>query len=124
MHLHPLTETHQLRPTLTYLDALDRKGRRNRGADSDSESDGGGPPPDPDEVPPISTLPKAKGPVGGAKEVQVTALKVDEKGGPHLQGGLSTIRREMLMGIRAEEEDEWQELAYHSPEVCWAYVET
>ncbi|KAH8998943.1 DNA-directed RNA polymerase III subunit Rpc5 [Lactarius hatsudake] len=115
LHLHPLTETHQLRPTLTYLDALNRKSRRARGADSDSESDDG-PPPDPDEVPPISTPPKAKGPVGGAKEVQVTARKVDEKGGQHLQGGLSAVRREMLMGIRAEEEDEWQELAYHGPE--------
>jgi len=25
LHLHPLNETHQLRPTLTYLDALNRK---------------------------------------------------------------------------------------------------
>ncbi|KAI9460905.1 DNA-directed RNA polymerase III subunit Rpc5 [Lactarius psammicola] len=115
LHLHPLNETHQLRPTLTYLDALNRKSRRTRGADSDSESDDG-PPPDPDEALPISTPPKAKGPVGGAKEVQVTARKVDEKGGQHLQGGLSAVRREMLMGIRAEEEDEWQELAYHGPE--------
>lgn len=119
MHLHPLNETHQLRPTLTYLDALNRKNRRTRGADSDTESDDG-PPPDPDEVPPsISSPPKSKGPVGGAKEVQVTARKVDEKGGQHLQGGLSAVRREMLMGIRAEEEDEWQDLAYHDPEVRW-----
>ena len=123
LHLHPLSETHQLRPTLTYLDALNRKSRRARGADTDSESDDG-PPPDPDEVPPISTPPKTKGPAAGAKEVQVTARKVDEMGGQHLQGGLSAVRREMLMGIRAEEEDEWQELAYHGPEVCWSYIIT
>jgi hypothetical protein len=28
----------------------------------------------------------------------------------------------MLMGIRAEEEDEWQELAYHGPEVCCDFI--
>ena len=45
LHLHPIDETHQLRPTLTYLDALNRKSRRTRGADSDSESSDGSPPP-------------------------------------------------------------------------------
>jgi len=115
LHLHPLNETHQLRPTLTYLDALNRKSRRSRGADSDSDSDDG-PPPDPDEVPPVPAPKKVKKSVGEAKEVQVAARKAEEKGGQNLQGGLSAIRREMLMSLRAEEEEEWQALSYHGPE--------
>ena len=27
------------------------------------------------------------------------------------------MRREMLMSLRAEEEEEWQDLAFHGPEV-------
>jgi DNA-directed RNA polymerase III subunit RPC5 len=121
LHLHPLSETQQLRPTLTYLDALTRKSRQFRGAGSDSESDDG-PPPDPDEVPSVPAPKKAKKPVGEAKEVQIAARKAEEKGGQNLQGGLSAIRREMLMSLRAEEEEEWQELTYHSPEVCLAKI--
>jgi len=115
LHLHPLSETHQLRPTLTYLDTLNRKSRRPRGADSDSDS-GDGTPPDPDEVSPVSITKKAKKPSGEAKEVQIAARKAEEKGGRDLQGGLSTIRREMLMSIRAEEEEGWQDLTYHVAE--------
>lgn len=116
MHLHPLNETHQLRPTLTYLDALNRKSRRSRGADSNSDSDDG-PPPDPDEVPAVPAPKKDKKSAGEAKEVQVAARKAEEKGGQNLQGGLSAIRREMLMSLRAEEEEEWQALNYHGSEV-------
>jgi len=116
LHLHPLSETQQLRPTLTYLDALNRKSRRTRGADSDSDS-GDGTLPDPDEVSPIPITKKTKKPAGEAKEVQVAARKAEEKGGRDLQGGLSTIRREMLMTVRAEEEEEWQDLTYHIAEV-------
>ena len=40
LHLHPISETHQLRPTLTYMDVLSRKNRRGRGgAGSDDDSD-------------------------------------------------------------------------------------
>jgi DNA-directed RNA polymerase-3 subunit RPC5 len=116
LHLHPLNETHQLRPTLTYLDALNRKSRRSRGTDSDSDSSDGSPP-DPEEVSPVSSLKKAKKPAGEAKDVQVAARKAEEKGGRDLQGGLSVMRREMLMSLRAEEEEEWQDLIYHAPEV-------
>ncbi|KAI0304912.1 DNA-directed RNA polymerase III subunit Rpc5 [Russula brevipes] len=115
LHLHPLNETHQLRPTLTYLDALSSKSRRSRGADSDSDS-GDASPPDPDDISPGTVHKKAKKAVGEAKEVQVVARKAEEKGGRDLQGGLSTMRRELLMSLRAEEEEEWQGLAYHSPE--------
>ncbi|KAF9044861.1 hypothetical protein BDZ89DRAFT_1089789 [Hymenopellis radicata] len=55
LHLHPIKETHQFRPTLTYLDYLTNKHRRRGGAgDSDSEDDE--PPPDPDE--PSSATPQ------------------------------------------------------------------
>ncbi|KAI0307779.1 DNA-directed RNA polymerase III subunit Rpc5 [Multifurca ochricompacta] len=112
LHLHPFNETYQFRPTLTYLDALNR---RSRGADSASDSDDG-PPPDPEEVSPISAPQKIKRLIAEAKEVQVAARKAEEKGGQNLQGGLSTIRREMLMALRAEEEEEWQDLTYHGIE--------
>lgn len=29
------------------------------------------------------------------------------------------MRREMLMSLRAEEEEEWQDLTFHGPEVSW-----
>jgi len=116
LHLHPLNETHQLRPTLTYLDALNRKSRRTRGADSDSDSGDGSPPPDPDDVSPVSAPKKGKKPASEAKEVQVAARKAEEKGGRDLQGGMSAMRRELLMSLRVEEEEEWQDLTYHGPE--------
>ncbi|TEB39240.1 hypothetical protein FA13DRAFT_1725217, partial [Coprinellus micaceus] len=68
LHLHPVTEAHQFRPTLTYLDSLSRKNRRG-GNDSDSDD---GPPPDPDDPTPVVTTKKTKKPVGDAKEVQVS----------------------------------------------------
>jgi DNA-directed RNA polymerase III subunit RPC5 len=117
LHLHPINETHQLRPTLTYLDALNRKSRRSRGADSDSEPSDDGSPADPDEVTPVAAPKKGKKPSGEAKEVQVAARKAEEKGGRDLQGGMSAMRREMLMSLRAEEEEEWQDLTFHGPEV-------
>jgi DNA-directed RNA polymerase III subunit RPC5 len=116
LHLHPINETHQLRPTLTYLDALNRKSRRSRGTDSDADSSDGSPP-DPDEASPVSSPKKAKKAAGEAKDVQVAARKAEEKGSRDLQGGLSAMRREMLLSLRAEEDEEWQALAYHGPEV-------
>ncbi|KAI0002049.1 DNA-directed RNA polymerase III subunit Rpc5 [Russula vinacea] len=115
LHLHPINETHQLRPTLTYLDALNRKSRRSRGTDSDADSSDGSPP-DPDEASPVSSPKKAKKAAGEAKDVQVAARKAEEKGSRDLQGGLSAMRREMLLSLRAEEDEEWQALAYHGPE--------
>lgn len=60
---------------------------------------------------------KGKKSAGEAKEVQVAARKAEEKGGRDLQGGMSATRREMLMSLRAEEEEEWQDLTFHGPEV-------
>ncbi|KAJ7107634.1 DNA-directed RNA polymerase III subunit Rpc5 [Mycena crocata] len=112
LHLHPISETHQLRPTLTYLDILSRKSKRSRGGGSDSDSDDG-PPPDPDEPAPAPIPKKEKKPSGEAREVQVTARKSEDKGGIQpMHGGLSTARREMLIAIRAEEDEAWQELQF------------
>nr|GAT47867.1 predicted protein [Mycena chlorophos] len=111
LHLHPISETHQLRPTLTYLDALSRKNKRSRpGDDSDSDD---GPPPDPDEPAPAPTPKKERKTVGEAREVHVTARKTDDKsGGAQPLGGLSTARREMLAAIHAEEDEGWHDLQF------------
>ncbi|KAI0034302.1 DNA-directed RNA polymerase III subunit Rpc5 [Vararia minispora EC-137] len=109
LHLHPVNEIHQLRPTLTYLDALSRKTRHTRGDDSDSE----GPPPDPDEPAPPPAPAKEKKPTGEAKDVQIAARKTDEKSS---QGGLSTVRREMLTAIHAEEDEPWTDYEFFGAE--------
>ncbi|KAF8167961.1 DNA-directed RNA polymerase III subunit Rpc5 [Crassisporium funariophilum] len=111
LFLHPISETHQLRPTLTYLDILSRKNKRSRGAGSDSDSDDG-PPPDPDEVAPIPLPKKEKRVAGEAKEVHVSARKSEDQSGINGHGGLSTVRREMLHIIRAEEDELWENLEF------------
>ncbi|KAJ7102136.1 DNA-directed RNA polymerase III subunit Rpc5 [Mycena belliarum] len=112
LHLHPISETHQLRPTLTYLDILSRKSKRSRAGGSDSDSDDG-PPPDPDEPAPAPAPKKEKKASGEAREVQVTARKSEDKGGVQpVHGGLSSARREMLIAIRAEEDEAWQDLEF------------
>jgi DNA-directed RNA polymerase-3 subunit RPC5 len=111
---------HQLRPTLTYLDALSRKNkRRTGGTGSDSDSDDG-PPPDPDDPAPRPPSPKKeKKSAGEPREVQVSARKSsDDKGGMQpLQGGLSTVRREILLAIRTENEEAWEDLEFCDVEV-------
>ena len=108
LHLHPVTETHQFRPTLTYLDALSRKSKRGGGNDSDSDD---GPPPDPDDPTPTVTMKKEKKPAGDAKEVQVSARRADDKSGATV-GGLSAVRREMLHIPRVEEDEAWEPLEF------------
>ncbi|KAF8203692.1 DNA-directed RNA polymerase III subunit Rpc5 [Pholiota molesta] len=111
LHLHPISETHQFRPTLSHLDVLSRKNRRSRGGGgSDSDSDDG-PPPDPDEVAPVVAPKKEKKGTTELREVHVTARKSDDQNGPG-QGGLSAVRREMLHIIRAEEDEKWQDLEF------------
>ncbi|KAF9452632.1 hypothetical protein P691DRAFT_660272 [Macrolepiota fuliginosa MF-IS2] len=111
LNLHPISEAHQFRPTLTYLDILSRRSRRSRQGESDSDSDDG-PPPDPDEPAPVETVKKEKKATGPGKEVQVSARKTDEKGGASALGGLSAVRRDMLRAIRVEEEEEWDDLQF------------
>ncbi|EPT04209.1 hypothetical protein FOMPIDRAFT_1027991 [Fomitopsis schrenkii] len=111
LHLHPISETHQLRPTLTYMDVLSRKNRRGRGgAGSDDDSDDG-PPPDPDEPAPVPIAKKEKKPSGEAKEVQVAVRRGDDKG-LQSQGGMTQVRRDMLKMVHDEEDQEWQDYQY------------
>jgi DNA-directed RNA polymerase-3 subunit RPC5 len=60
---------------------------------------------------------KDKKPSGEVKEVQVSARKVEDRGAQS-QGGLSTIRREMLHTIRAEEDEDWEDLQFCDVTVC------
>jgi hypothetical protein len=129
LHLHPISEVHQFRPSMTYMDVLSRRAaaisRRRAmgaaGADSDSESDG--PPPDPDEpAPPPKEKEKGKKKESGsalpAREVQVTTRRAEDKsGGMTFPGGLSGVRREMLMQMRAESDDKWENLKWFDAEV-------
>ncbi|KAI0757129.1 DNA-directed RNA polymerase III subunit Rpc5 [Daedaleopsis nitida] len=119
LHLHPIDETHQFRPTLTYMDMHLRKSRRTRGGD-DSDSDDG-PPPDPDEPAPAPAPKKEKKPAGEAKEVQVAVRKTGETmQGLQLQGGLTQIRREMLTLMHAEEDEQWDDYEYCGGETAEA----
>lgn len=106
-----------MRPTLTYMDVLSRKSRRSRaGNGSDDDSDDG-PPPDPDEPAPAPAPKKEKKPAGDVKEVQVAVRKTGEQG-VQFQGGLTAVRREMLMMIHAEEDEKWVDYEYCDGEVC------
>lgn len=51
LYLHPVQDVQQLRPSLTYLDAMSKKHKRVHGDDSDDDA----PPPDPDDPPLAST---------------------------------------------------------------------
>ncbi|KZP31185.1 hypothetical protein FIBSPDRAFT_43629 [Athelia psychrophila] len=99
-------------------DAISRKSKRRPGAGSDSDSDDG-PPPDPDDPAPLPVVKKEKKVTGEAKEIQVSARKAsdDKSGMQGSQGGLSTVRREMLLAIRTEDEEEWQDLEFCDGEV-------
>ncbi|TFK30595.1 hypothetical protein FA15DRAFT_17087 [Coprinopsis marcescibilis] len=105
LHIQPINETHQMRPSLTYLDAQSRKNRRS-GYDSDSDD---GPPPDPDDPTPAVLQKKEKKAAGEAREVQVSAKRSDDKGG---FAGISAARREILQLIRAEEDEAWENLEF------------
>ncbi|TDL28410.1 hypothetical protein BD410DRAFT_780909, partial [Rickenella mellea] len=112
LHLHPVSQIHQLRPSLTYLDVLMRKTtKRSRTGDgSDSESDEA--PLDPDEPARPPSPKKEKKPPGDSKEVTVAVRKAEEKGAQYVQGGISGVRREMLQIVRDEEEEKWQDVDY------------
>lgn len=94
------------------MDILTRKTRRRAGADSDEDSDDG-PPPDPDEPAPAPVPKREKKAAGDAKEVQVAVRKNGEDKPLQLGGGLTSVRREMLSQIRAEEDERWEDLQYY-----------
>ncbi|KAF7791960.1 hypothetical protein EIP86_002986 [Pleurotus ostreatoroseus] len=111
LHLHSISETHQFRPTLTYMDILTRKTKRRGSAGSDDDSDDG-PPPDPDEPAPAPAPKKEKKPTAEAKEVQVAIRKNVDDRGMSFAGGLTAVRREMLTAIRTEEDERWIDYEY------------
>ncbi|GJJ09479.1 hypothetical protein Clacol_003702 [Clathrus columnatus] len=115
LHLHPISQTHQLRPSLTYLDVLSQQLKRSKTLGSESDSDEA-PPPDPDEPVASTSATKLKKEkqVSESKEIQVIAKKSteDKTGSLHFQGGMSQIRREMLIIIRDEAEEQWVDLQY------------
>ncbi|GBE78334.1 hypothetical protein SCP_0112190 [Sparassis crispa] len=112
LHLHPISETHQLRPTLTYMDILTRKNKRGRGGEGSDDDSDDGPPPDPDEPAPAPAPKKEKKPAVDAKEVQVSVRKTSDDKGMHFQGGLTAVRREMLTIMHAEEDEKWDDYEY------------
>ncbi|THH26594.1 hypothetical protein EUX98_g7592 [Antrodiella citrinella] len=94
------------------MDVLSRKVKRSRGnAGSDDDSDDG-PPPDPDEPAPVAAPKKEKKKAGESKEVQVSVRKVNEEKGMSFSSGLTAVRREMLLAIRAEEDEKWEDYEY------------
>ncbi|KAH8835145.1 Sin-like protein conserved region-domain-containing protein [Flagelloscypha sp. PMI_526] len=123
LHLHPIDETHQLRPNLTYLDVMNRKNRRG-GAGDDSDSDDG-PPPDPDEPAPALPPPKKdkKKSQPEAKEVTVSVRRTTDSNGPPGAGGMSAARREILRTLHQEEDDEWQDLEFRDVTVILALLQ-
>jgi len=109
LHLHPIDETHQFRPSLTYLDMQSRKNKRS-GYNSDSDD---GPPPDPDDPNPVVAPKREKKASSDSKEVQVSAKRTDDKGGfGGAGGGLSAARREILTLIRNEDDENWETLEF------------
>lgn len=121
LHLHPISQTHQLRPSLTYLDVLSKQSKRTQASGGDESDSEEGPPPD--SVEPVASTSTAKSKKekqsSDSKEVQVTAKKSteDRTGSLQFQGGLSQVRREMLTMIRDEAEEQWVDLQHCDAEV-------
>lgn len=117
LHLHPVSRTLQFRPTMTYLDVLARKAkpRRRGGADSDSDD---GPPLDPDEPPPPPTVKSKSKAEPEAREVQLSAKKANDDKFAQSLGSLTQVRKDMLMTLRSEAEEKWEDWEYCDPEVC------
>lgn len=55
------------------------------------------------------------------KEIQVAIKRVDDKGNQVGQGGLTSVRREMMEMIRREEEEKWEDLEYCDAEVSSSF---
>ena len=100
------------------MDVYMRKhSRRTAGHGSDSDSDDG-PPPDPDEPTsaPAPKKEKTRKSTEEVKEVHVSMKRSDDKG-VGSQGGLSNVRRDMLMVLRDEDEEPWQDMTFNHGEV-------
>ena len=115
MHLHPISETHQFSPNLSYLDVLSKNSSPRRPNDEDEEEEEG-PPPDPDDPQPAPSSPKkVKKATSNAKEVTVAARRAGD--GSEDLGGLSSVRRELILKRRKERDEPWKALDYHDEQV-------
>ncbi|KZO98350.1 hypothetical protein CALVIDRAFT_535428 [Calocera viscosa TUFC12733] len=98
LYLHPLEKTYQLRPSLDYLDALaakEKESRRGRDDDDEEEED--------DE---------REGRVK-PRDVREVIGSVKGTGGDKEFGGMSTVRKEMLVMVRDEKEEKWHDLEWN-----------
>ncbi|KZV93793.1 hypothetical protein EXIGLDRAFT_835497 [Exidia glandulosa HHB12029] len=111
LHLHPVSRTLQFRPTMTYLDVLARKTRPRRQGGAGSDSDDG-PPPDPDEPPPPPTAKSKTKAAPEAREVQLSAKKANDDKFAQSLGSLTQVRKDMLMTLRQEAEESWEDWEY------------
>lgn len=121
LHLHPVSRTLQFRPTMTYLDVLARKSRPRRQGGAGSDSDDG-PPPDPDEpAAPPPTKSKSKS-APEAREVQLSAKKANDDKFAQSMGSLTQVRKDILMTLRQEAEETWEDWEYCDADVSCVTV--
>lgn len=119
LHLHPVSRTLQFRPTMSYLDVLARKTKpRRHGADSDSDD---GPPPDPDEPPPPPTAKAKSKAAPEAREVQLSVKKANDDKMAQALGGLTQVRKDMLIKLREEAEETWEDWDYRDSDTQQAH---
>ncbi|GAA5869711.1 hypothetical protein JCM1840_000566 [Sporobolomyces johnsonii] len=101
LHLNPVTQTFQMRPSLTYLDnllAIERRAKREAARNDDEDDDG--------EVS-DTELKKEE-----AKAVQVSIKTGDGSKGP-LGGGNGRAGASLFAPLRAEEGEEWKPLKHY-----------
>jgi DNA-directed RNA polymerase III subunit RPC5 len=113
LHLHPVSEIQQLRPSLTHLDENSNKSESSKtaGVSVDPDDSTG----DQSAIPGL--LRREDMNMADAKEALVTARKPGDSGNIYLQSGVTAVRREMLLALRLEEEEKWEELAFCSADV-------
>ncbi|KAF8337418.1 DNA-directed RNA polymerase III subunit Rpc5 [Cantharellus anzutake] len=121
LHLHPISETHQFKPNLSYLD-FSRKTSSKRaalGAPVNPASDDEGPDSDDadDDHPAVGSAaskPKKRPGAGaGLREISVSAKRTDDG----WQGAsLSDVRLEIMAKTQSEREARWFDLEYRGIE--------
>ncbi|KZT57410.1 hypothetical protein CALCODRAFT_434231 [Calocera cornea HHB12733] len=97
LYLHPLERTYQLRPSLDYLDALaakEKESRRGRGDEDDEEEE-------------------EEGETRVKRDVREVIGTVKGSGTDKEFGGMSTVRKEMLVMMRDEKEEKWHDLEWN-----------
>ncbi|KIO31197.1 hypothetical protein M407DRAFT_68288 [Tulasnella calospora MUT 4182] len=98
LYLHPISQVHQFRPTLTYMDVLSRKNRPKTDDDDDVEEE---------SAPPAAAATVAK----AAREVVVAARGTPGEAAGNV-GGLSALRRDMISTMRKEQEERWVDMQW------------